>query len=591
MSSRRHRETDVLILGGGPAGATLAAVLLKYNRGLRVTVVEKALYPRHHIGESLVLEVNRVLQDSGALPAVERAGFLKKGGATYVWGENRRPWSFWFRESTGRRPHFEGIQDYTWHVDRSRFDTLLLEHARACGAEVLQPARATRLRMDGERVTGATLEMGGAELEISARFVVDASGRAGVVARRFGTRVFDPLRKNVATFGYWQGAALEPEYTLSWDEAAIAIVTLPIGWLWYIPMHKDVVSVGAVTDVTRFRELTRDGVEAHYLRALQSAPEPKRWLSNATLVDFPGAPRKVMVESDFNYLHSQLHGPGWALVGDAAGFVDPLFTFGVFLAVTGAQMLGYVLGTLLDGRYPGATEERLLGAYEGHVRSYYDAFSAMVNVFYGFNSSKEAFWAQTRELLRGHALPKNVADRDAFMAFTFGYGVNSLLVHEATQHFGSVALRRIRDMCLEPEADISLSDPGDYAPSNLPRAARPRLLESYQVGDTVIPVPGSGRVVPMARVEIGSAATGAASSRFPRYFFLPDELVPLLKELDGTRTVQSLLDQVVAERSVRLAGGKTPEQLVEHVLRCLDRMGALDFEGARPSSPEALAAR
>ena len=588
-------ETDVLVIGGGPAGSLTAAILRRYNPELRVTLAERDAFPRYHIGESLVLEVNRVLEDAGALNLVEQAGFLRKGGATYVWGDTRRPWSFLFGESTGRRPHFEGARDYTWHVDRARFDQLLLDHAASLGVQVLQPARVGALLMEGERVVGAELGVGGSVRRVRARFVVDASGRAGVVSTRRGRRVFDPVLRNVATFGYFDGARLDPEYSLSWEEAAIAIVTIPGGWLWYIPMQapgpdgrdgRGLVSVGVVVPAERYRELTGGDPEAFFARAVRSVPETARWLEGAELVRYPGAPRDVMVEQDFNYLGAPLWGPGWAAVGDAAGFVDPLFTFGVFLSATGAQVLAYVLGTLLDGRYAGATEERLLAAYERHMRGYFEAFTAMLYVFYGFNASKEHLWAETRELLRGHALPGGMEDRDAFMAFTFGYGVNTLLVHEATQHFGQVALRRIRDMCLDEErAPIELGEMGGYAVPSLPEEATPRLSLAFEVEPGVIPVAGTGRVVPMPRVVLASPGDGGAKARFPRYLYIPDELLFVLDALDGQTTVRSLLERVRRAGPVRSLRGSSPERFVEHVLRALSGIGALEgaAEGPTPA--------
>ncbi len=577
----RHLEPDVFIIGGGPAGSVTAALLRKYNPGLRVLLAEGASFPRYHIGESLVLEVNRVLADAGVLPEIEKAGFLRKGGATYVWGSDRKPWSFYFRESTAMREPFAGMEDYTFHVERARFDEILLDHAREAGVEVLQPARVTAVHCEGERpvrfeVALASGESGGGaeSIEVTPRFTVDASGRSGILSRRLGRRVFDPVLRNVATFGYWSGAKLERQYSLDWDLATIAIVSLPTGWLWYIPMSPGVVSVGVVTPADDARELSRDALEEHYRRAVQSAPEPARWLAGAELVDHPGAPRKVMVESDFNYLNDRLSGPGWAAVGDAAGFLDPLFTFGVFLSVTGAQLLAYALGTSLDARSPGATQERLLAAYEHHMRGYFSAFTAMLYTFYGFNSTKEAFWHQTREIMRSQALPADVGDRDAFLAMTFGFGVNSLLFREATSHFGQVAMNRIRDMLLGgPDAGVHLNEIGEYGRASVPADARPRLVAPYTLTPSAIPIEGSGRMVPMTRVELTVPSPGGAS--FPRSYYVPDPWLFLLEQMDGQHTVAELTQAAAGRplppylRHVPVAG------FVDHTLRAMMAMGAV----------------
>src|SRR6185437_4309369 len=202
----RHFEPDVFVIGGGPAGSITAAILRKYNPSIRVLLAEAAAFPRYHIGESLVLEVNRVFADAGVLPKVEEAGFLHKGGASYVWGADRNPWAFFFNEWTGAQTPFEGQLNYTFHVDRARFDQLLLEHARSLGVEVLQPARVAAMHCEGDRPSRFEVALeSGETVEVTPRFTVDASGRAGIVSRRLSRRVFDPLLKTLATFGYWSG--------------------------------------------------------------------------------------------------------------------------------------------------------------------------------------------------------------------------------------------------------------------------------------------------------------------------------------------------------------------------------------------------
>jgi flavin-dependent dehydrogenase len=573
----KRLEPDVFVVGGGPAGSLTAALLRKYNPSMRVVLAEAAAFPRYHIGESLVLEVNRVLSDAGVLPAIEKAGFLRKGGATYVWGADRKPWSFFFRESTGRREPFAGIEDYTFHVDRARFDGILLDHARGLGVDVLQPARVTAVHCEDERPARFEVDAPGGAVEVLPRFTVDASGRAGLVSRRLGRRVFDPVLRNVATFGYWSGAALEREYSLDWSLATISIVSLPTGWLWYIPVGAGVVSVGVVTPAADQREVARGDLEAFYRNAVRSAPEPARWLANAELVDFAGAPRKVMVESDFNYLSDRLWGPGWAAVGDAGGFLDPLFTFGVFLSATGAQLLAYALGTCLGGRHPEATADRVLSAYDHHIRGYFSAFSAMLYTFYGFNSTKEAFWQQTREIMRSQGLPPEVSDRDAFLAMTFGFGVNSLLFREATSHFGQVALNRIRDMMLQGDgADAHYSQTGEYGRPALARESRPRIVAPYALTPSAIPIEGSGRMVPMTRVEFEIAAPSGAS--FPRHFYVPDPWLPVVEQMDGQHTVAELA-RAAAERPVPPYLRHAPvTRFVDEMLRSMVAMGVVRAE-------------
>jgi flavin-dependent dehydrogenase len=200
-----NRESEIVVIGGGPGGSTTATMLAR--KGWSVLLLERETFPREHIGESLLPASMPILEDLGVLEAVAGEGFLPKFGATMVWGSGKDPWSWHFRETNRRYPH-------AYQVWRPRFDQLLLENSRAHGVDVREGHRVLDVLFDGSRATGVRYRTPeGTEETVAARIVVDASGQAGIIGRALRLRRTDPYFRNLAVYAYYEGAQQLPRPT------------------------------------------------------------------------------------------------------------------------------------------------------------------------------------------------------------------------------------------------------------------------------------------------------------------------------------------------------------------------------------------
>jgi FAD-dependent halogenase len=389
---------DVVVVGGGPAGS-IAATLLA-DRGHRVVVLERERFPRYHIGESLLSATLPILDAVGATPAIERHGFLRKPGGTFQWGRSRDPWSFWFREDPGGRP-------YAFQVVRAEFDQLLLENARAHGAQVHEEHAVTLVDTTGPTpvVEGQTVH--GGSFRLAPRFLIDASGQQALVGRTQGLRRFNEFFKNLAIFGYFRGAERLP------GELANHILSAAFadGWFWYIPLHDGTMSVGAVVDVRRWRELAEGDPEGTYRALIARCPPIADRLAAATLVS------PIRIIRDYSYDSTRFWGRGHLLAGDAACFIDPVFSTGVHLASLAGFLGARAVDAVLRAE---AAEEAALAEYETIYRGAFERYLRFLCFFYDHNEDPDSYFWTARRVL-SHA-PTDLSLREAFVRLISGNG-------------------------------------------------------------------------------------------------------------------------------------------------------------------------
>ncbi len=384
---------DVAVIGGGPAGSAAATMLAR--QGWRVMLLERERFPREHVGESLLPASMPVLEELGAMDAVQAAGFLPKYGATMVWGRDPEPWSWHFRETSVQYPH-------AYQVWRPTFDHILLQNALAAGVDVREGCRVGAVEF-GEEKCHANLScvsdaMG--HQTLSARFVVDASGQAALLAQQTGTRRWDSFFQNLAVYAYFEGAEALP----SPDENNIFIEAFEHGWFWTIPLGRAAPvkpggagwsSVGAVVDNQTGQEgIQRLGARDFLLEQLSQAPHTEAMLRDARWVAGPNVVR------DWSYSSEWTTGPNFVMTGDSACFVDPLFSSGVHLALMSGVMAAAYATTALKAAEGGDEQLRDLSreVYQELYYKEYNQFREMARLFYASNLTSDSYFWEARRI-------------------------------------------------------------------------------------------------------------------------------------------------------------------------------------------------
>lgn len=390
MSMRE--STQILVVGGGPAGATAAGLLAK--EGFDVTLLERERFPRYHIGESILPSCRPILELLGVWDKVERHGFQPKGGAYFFWGDEE--WEVRFSAMGDDNPS-------AWQVVRSEFDEILLDHARELGVEVVEGVSVKELEFDGDRPVAALwaeTKDAASKGRIAFDYIVDASGRNGVIAtKHLKNRKLHEVFRNVAAWTYWKGAKPLPKG----PAGAIGVASTAEGWFWVIPLHDGTTSIGLVTGRDRFNAQRAElgSIQAVYDRSVEQSAIIQDLIAGAERVaDFK-------VEQDYSYAAESFGGPGFLLSGDAACFLDPLLSTGVHLATYSAMLAAASISSVLRGE---VTEEQAWEFYGTVYRHAYERLLVLVSVFYESYRGKDYHFYNAQRLTEQQRDGLNIQD-------------------------------------------------------------------------------------------------------------------------------------------------------------------------------------
>jgi len=596
-SSSRY---DLVVIGAGPAGTTLASLVKRYNPEAKVLILEAAVFPRHHIGESLLPGAVPVLQEMGAYDKIAAAGFLKKIGVVFVWGKDREPW-----DATFDRLKFLASKKApggsSWHVVRSRYDALLVEAARERGVEIRMGARAVEPIERRGRIVGLVAEGPDRKaFALDCGMLADCSGQGGFLSKFRPIRRYSEDLRNVAAYGYFKGARWKIEYTGHPDKSAIFVCSVPEGWFWYIPLAPDLVSVGLVSKAEYVARRKVADYRKFFLDAIAGCSEIRPLLAKARMIEGmdPRDPKKdFFTIKDWSFASVQSCGDGWIAAGDAAFFVDPLLSSGVVMAHLAGRRAAYTITSLRREKDPAvrALLRRDYGRFCGAIS---EGFLALVRYWYHHEPSAKDWWRRAREVVSSRS-PYRLDDKDAFISVLAGVSsqFEQAYVDGGRHESGDVLRdpwgrrrRREKRSPHVPQLFLVGRNERSWKAKGAPAPGRPwddALVPAWRLRRTkslrLVPLAGSGLLRPFRQVAFPANGSAADDPGVPSRL-MPRPCLAALDLVDGRRSVGAISEAVRARFPLP---ADVLDELIRALFADLEELGAvrLDARRARAAPP------